>query len=390
MPIALNNSAIERALLEADAWLRPFAAQLRYVLEAAASGQVIGDDPVGRWGPHALAARRAATLDRFHAGYDAWMGWVDAFQHLREELVQRPELLRCLSSICAADLHSLTFNATFDATGFVWPTRVCFAEATFGKDAWFGGCVFHDVVDFTATRFLGPAIFERSRFVGDADFSGALFGGSGEFRLCAFDKEARFSRARFAKDAWFRGSRFANSASFVEATFQGEAGLGASTFRGDADFSTASFADNAVVRYSRARALRAIHGSSTTRSRALRTSTARASPVEFASTMARRSPSNRRCTNSSHWSRPPWRPTKLRLSKSDDCRPASREPAAKQAWPEGKLRRRSDSSFDKLRIQDDVTVSCRTMDCFPRLQAGVAMTNMFSPGSSARRSAGRA
>ena len=231
--------------MQADPWLRPFAGQLRETLDAAANGQVLDRDPVGHWGPHAQAARRTATLHRFHAGYDAWMGWVDAFQHLREELVQRPGLLRCLSSICAADLRSLTFDTTFDATGFVWPTCVGFAEATFGKDAWFGGCVFHDVVDFSATRFLGPAIFERSRFVGDADFSGAFFGGSAEFRLCAFDREARFGRARFAKDAWFRGSRFGNSASFVEATFQGEAGLGASTFRGHADFSTASFADNA-------------------------------------------------------------------------------------------------------------------------------------------------
>jgi Pentapeptide repeats (9 copies) len=243
--IASNEAGIERRLLQANSWLQPFQSQLGHALEAAANGQASADDPVRQWGQHALTARRTATLERLRAGYGTWRRWADTLQQLREELAQRPGLSACLSSICAADLGSHTFAAHLDASGFVWPTRVSFAEATFGQDAWFTGCIFHDGVDFSAARFLASAAFERSRFGGGADFSAAFFAGASEFRLCAFEKEARFGRARFAGDAWFRGSRFAGSASFAEAAFQGEAGFGASAFRGDADFSAAAFADNA-------------------------------------------------------------------------------------------------------------------------------------------------
>jgi uncharacterized protein YjbI with pentapeptide repeats len=243
---ASKTAAIERALLAADPWLLPYAAQLRAELEAAAAhGARTNDDAVARWGADAMAARRAATLGRFRAGHPAWTEWAQALQRLHRDLAPQPSVKRAIASVCAADFRAVTFDTAFEAAGWEWPTLTCFADALFADAAWQAGCTFRDRVAFTGARFLRDAVFERSQFLAGADFSGAAFSGASEFRLCVFKGKARFGHARFAGDAWFRGSRFARSASFAESGFQGEAGLGDVAFEGDADFSRVSFGDNA-------------------------------------------------------------------------------------------------------------------------------------------------
>ena len=272
-----------------------FRGPVAQVLEAAASGQVIGGDPVGHWGPHALAARRTATLDRFHAGYDAWMRWVDAFQHLREELVQRPGLLRSLSTICAADLHSLTFDTTFDATGFVWPTRVSSPKPRSARTPGSADASFTTSSTSRLRAFLAPPsssaagssampIFLARSSVVRANFGSAhLIRKRGSAAPASprmpgsVGRDSPIQRAslklRSKERRALAPAPFADTLTFPRHRSRTMPGL--------------RRAHSAVVRYSRARALRAIHGSSTTRSRALRTSTARTSPVEFASTMTR-------------------------------------------------------------------------------------------------------
>ena len=159
------------------------------------------------------------------------------------------------------DFSNLEFDELY-LEGFLFPSRITFARASFSgttnfrnvsflAPAYFGGAtfsdfaafehaIFYDYARFSGAIFSKGAYFEHTMFCADTLFDHVAFKqadfGRATFSNATFSKEADFSDAAFVERAEFHGTTFSGYTKFGRATFSKEADFFCATFSGDAEF----------------------------------------------------------------------------------------------------------------------------------------------------------
>lgn len=194
------------------------------------------------------SARRAASLERWQAGQEAWNSWAEAMLAL--DIEAKDEVI--LLTLGAADFASHLFIATADFSGFRFPGQASYGGATFSGEAWFVGAefaseawfykaVFREEVRFDHAVFAGEARFDGSKFFNAARFGGASFVGRAWFDFATFTGSAWFDATTFESVAFFGQAKFLDQARFEGTTFLSMACLSSTTFKGFTSFSFARF-----------------------------------------------------------------------------------------------------------------------------------------------------
>lgn len=142
-------------------------------------------------------------------------------------------------------------SGDYDFTGFYFPERITFGnatfqhagnffEATFAGDADFAKATFNRGASFTWALFQASADFSMTTFVKEADFRGARFYKDADFLLATFKSNAYFERVVFNGITYFICADFNGRGIFTETTFVEIADLHEATFKGDLFFEKAT------------------------------------------------------------------------------------------------------------------------------------------------------
>lgn len=199
--------------------------------------------------PHFAAARHAATLARRAEGKEAWNGWAKGMLALKatlEEARQGQASERepggpstfwdtLASAVFSNSNLKHRFDTNVSLVGFVFPSHVVFATATFSGP-----------VCFTGATFAAAASFDGATFSGIAWFDGVTFTDGASFGLTTFSAIARFHEVTFNGAAWFNGATFISLASFVGTSFTGSATFDNTNFSSSALFAKATFGHAAL------------------------------------------------------------------------------------------------------------------------------------------------
>jgi uncharacterized protein YjbI with pentapeptide repeats len=173
--------------------------------------------------------------------------------------------LKEITGLTGAIFVNTTFKgeAIFNNTTFKFAN---FTEATFKKDADFGGAIFTNII-FRSATFEGKAYFTNAKFK-FVDFNYAKFKGDADFKdVNKKDEDKEFSQvsfgeAEFENSAWFTSARFGCAwfgltkfgkytnfseaeftitAQFVDTLFRGYVEFIGTKFQGDVTFEGAEF-----------------------------------------------------------------------------------------------------------------------------------------------------
>ena len=231
------------------------------------------------------AARKAACLERWREGAQAWNLWAAEMLRLRR-MLEKAGLWRvetrfplvdgastprqqggsfdCAAwlSLSFADFSGAFFNTNADFNRLVFPgdlsfrtaefkAGVGFQQANFAGPAEFSGATFGGEARFRSAHFAGPAAFTKTAFNAPAVFHSVSFTAPAEFQLAKFLGRATFKRVKFQDKAGFRGAAFRGWMMVRDAHFGGAANFESAAFSKPAEFSRNHFKDSALFRHAR-------------------------------------------------------------------------------------------------------------------------------------------
>lgn len=189
------------------------------------------------------SARQQATLVRYAEGQATWNTWAEHMLALKAALDEvglpsHDEWAALGSAVFSTSGLEHRFETEVSCIGFVFPSHVVFAKATFMGPAWFNGATFASTAEFGSATFNGFAWFDGATFTDVAGFG-----------VTVFKRLSRFEEVTFSGSAWFNSARFSDLASYCRATFSGDATFDGVVFSRGALFDKANFSNRALFHH---------------------------------------------------------------------------------------------------------------------------------------------